>query len=399
MKRIPILLLAVTVRSVLAQNGAPVPPESERQRWEFDSFLSRYVVEIVATDFQVPFGLSFLPDGRALVSDRGNGQLLLVDVESGRSTPVRDVPVTIDSVVHAARAIGEGGDAGLLDVLVHPEYARNGWIYLAFTEGSDTGATTVIERMKLRDGGLVERQRVYTAYPAIRTLHHLGARLAIAGGYLYIALGERDVRQLAQELWTDHGKIIRLHDDGRVPTDNPFVGRAGARPGIWSYGHRNPHGLAFHPVTGELWETEHGPLGGDEVNIIRPGRNYGWPQVTTGREYSGQPVDGAVAEADGFESPLRQYANSAALSGLVFYNADAFPNWRGSAFVGAMTPRYLGRLTIAGNRPVSDERLLTAPRWRVRAVQVGPDGYLYLTVDRSARGASDGKLVRIRPPR
>jgi len=393
-----IRLQAVAVLIPLSLGLGQTPPaDTVGQRWEYDSFLGRYTVEVVATGFQVPFGLSFLPDGQAIVSDRGSGRLLLVDVGSGRVTPIQGAPVTVDSVTHAAGAIGGAGDGGLLDVVVHPDYASNGWIYYAFTEASDTGTTTVVERAQLRRGRLTQKQRLFAAYPTIRTLHHLGARLVVTGGYLFITLGDRDVRQLAQEMWTDHGKIIRLHDDSRVPTDNPFVGVRGARSGIWSVGHRNPHGLAVHPLSGELWETEHGPLGGDELNVVRRGANYGWPRVTHGREYAGHPVDGATTEAPGIEQPAYFYASSAGISGLAFYTGDAFPQWRGNAFVGAMTPRYLGRITIAPGRPIREERLLTEKRWRVRVIQQGPDGSIYLGIDRSGSGAMDGKIVRLRP--
>jgi glucose/arabinose dehydrogenase len=352
--------------------------------WEYDSQLGRYRVEVVATGVRVPFGMAFLPDSRALVTDRP-GTLWLLDIRTGAMTRVAGVPAVSDSV-----------DGGLLDIEVHPDYARTGWLYFSYSEKTDTGKATVVERARLRDARLVDRQRLFTAYPAVAGDYHFGSRLALKDGYLFITLGERELSALAQELWTDLGKIVRLYDDGRIPNDNPFVGRAGARPEIWSYGHRNPHGLAFHPLTGELWESEHGPLGGDEINVIKRGLNYGWPTVTFGREYDGGPVGDGLTQAPGMESPVFHYATSAALSGIAFYTGSAFPRWRNNLFVGAMTPRFLARLVVANGRVEREEKLLLEKKWRVRVVQTGPDGFLYLGVQRASDGTG-GVIARIRP--
>jgi aldose sugar dehydrogenase len=384
------------MRTLLAANLAALPaawsqqaaPDTVGQRWKYDSWLGSYEAEVVATGLHVPFGLAFLPDGLMLVSDRHAGHLSTLDVGSGKLTPLTGGPAVFDSV-----------DAGLLDVAVHPGFDRNGWIYYAYSERSDSGLTTVVERARLREDRMTDRQRLFAAYPAVQSLFHFGSRLVLKDGYLFITLGERDIRELAQELWTDHGKVIRLFDDGRVPSDNPFVGRPGARPGIWSYGHRNPHGLTINPPTGELWETEHGPLGGDEVNVIKRGANYGWPLVTYGREYAGHPVGDGLTELPGTEQPIHHFASSAALTGMLFYSGKAFPQWTGNLFVGAMTPRYLDRLIIQPGRPVREERLLSDKRWRIRVVQQGPDGFIYVGTERSSRTAADGMIVRIRPAR
>jgi len=352
--------------------------------WEYDSQVARYRVEVVATGVRVPFGMAFLPDWRALVTDRP-GTLWLLDIRTGAMTRVAGVPAVSDSV-----------DGGLLDIEVHPEYARNGWLYFSYAERTDTGKATVVERARLRDARLVDRQRLFTAYPAVAGDYHFGSRLALKDGYLFITLGERESSALAQELWTDLGKIVRLFDDGRIPNDNPFVGRAGARPEIWSYGHRNPHGLVFHPQTGELWESEHGPLGGDEINVIKRGLNYGWPTVTFGREYDGGPVGDGLVQAPGMEAPVFHYATSAALSGIAFYTGSAFPQWRNNLFVGAMTPRFLARLVVTNGRVEREEKLLLEKKWRVRVVQTGPDGFLYIGVQRAPDGTG-GAIARIRP--
>jgi glucose/arabinose dehydrogenase len=362
----------------------PTSSDTVGASWEYDSQLFRYRVEVVAAGLTVPWGIAFLPDGRALITDRP-GTLWLLDMRTHGMTRVAGVPAVSDTV-----------DGGLLDIQLHPDYARNGWLYFSYAEKTDTGKATVVERTHLRDGTLADRQRLFAAYPAVAGDYHFGGRLALNGGYLYLTLGEREISALAQELWTDLGKVIRLHDDGRVPSDNPFVGRAGARPELWSYGHRNPHGLAFHPETGELWESEHGPLAGDEINVIKRGLNYGWPTVSFGREYDGGPVGDGLTQATGMEPPVHHYSTSAALSGIAFYTGASFPRWRNNLFVGAMTPRFLSRLVVDRGRVVSEERLLLEKRWRVRVVQTGPDGYLYLGVQR-ASDASGGVIARIRP--
>ena len=380
--RFVFVTMFVALTSVHAQSQRSA--DTVGARWEYDSQLGRYRVEVVATGVRVPFGMAFLPDSRALVTDRP-GTLWLLDIRTGAMTRVAGVPAVSDSV-----------DGGLLDIEVHPDYARTGWLYFSYSEKTDTGKATVVERARLRDARLVDRQRLFTAYPAVAGDYHFGSRLALKDGYLFITLGERELSALAQELWTDLGKIVRLYDDGRIPNDNPFVGRAGARPEIWSYGHRNPHGLAFHPLTGELWESEHGPLGGDEINVIKRGLNYGWPTVTFGREYDGGPMGDGLTQAPGMEPPVFHYATSAALSGIAFYTGSAFPQWRNNLFVGAMTPRFLARLVVANGRVEREEKLLLEKKWRVRVVQTGPDGFLYLGVQRASDGTG-GVIARIRP--
>ena len=380
--RFVFVTMFVALTSVHAQSQRSA--DTVGASWEYDSQLGRYRVEVVATGVRVPFGMAFLPDSRALVTDRP-GTLWLLDIRTGAMTRVAGVPAVSDSV-----------DGGLLDIEVHPDYARTGWLYFSYSEKTDTGKATVVERARLRDARLVDRQRLFTAYPAVAGDYHFGSRLTLKDGYLFITLGERELSALAQELWTDLGKIVRLYDDGRIPNDNPFVGRAGARPEIWSYGHRNPHGLAFHPLTGELWESEHGPLGGDEINVIKRGLNYGWPTVTFGREYDGGPMGDGLTQAPGMEPPVFHYATSAALSGIAFYTGSAFPRWRNNLFVGAMTPRFLARLVVANGRVEREEKLLLEKKWRVRVVQTGPDGFLYLGVQRASDGTG-GVIARIRP--
>jgi glucose/arabinose dehydrogenase len=380
----PSLALAVLNGLICTAAPAQPSPDTVGARWDFDSQTGRYRVEVVATGVRVPFGMATLPNGRLLVSDRP-GTLWSLDPRTGTMTRIGGLPAVFDSV-----------DAGLLDVEAHPDFVRNSWVYFAYTEKTDTGKATVVERARLRDATLTDRQKLFTAFPAARTNNHFGSSLAFRDGYLYVTLGDREIADLAQEPWTHLGKVVRLHDDGRVPTDNPFVGRPGMRPEIWTLGHRNPHGLAVHPETGELWEAEHGPLGGDEINVIDRGANYGWPVVTFGREYDGGSVGAGLTQAPGMTPPVHHYSTSAALSGIAFYTGSAFPRWRNNLFVGAMTPRFLARLIVANGRVAGEERLLLEKRWRVRSVQTGSDGFLYLGVQRTPDGAG-GVIARLRP--
>jgi glucose/arabinose dehydrogenase len=326
----------------------------------------------------VPAAIAFLPNGQALVAERAAGRLSVLDLGSGARSTVEGIPP-----VYAE------GDGGMLDVLPHPDHARNGWVYLAYSARAEAGATTVVERVRLRGGQLERRQRLFAAVPAIDNGHHFGARLALHDGYLFIGLGDRDERDRAQQLDTHHGKVVRLHEDGRVPRDNPFVGTPGALPEIWSVGHRNIQGMAVR-ADGALWVHEHGPFGGDEINIVRRGANYGWPVITYGREYEGGPVGEGLTAKPGMEQPLHYFIPSIAPSGMTFYTGDAFPVWRNNLFIGAMGLTHLGRYVFRGDTLVREERIFDGTPWRVRAVAQGPDGFLYIGID-------SGMLLRLSP--
>jgi aldose sugar dehydrogenase len=376
-----VVCAGAAVVSESATQASPQATPDTARTWVFESVAARIRVDVVAEGLMVPWGMAFLPDGRLLVSERPTGRLSVADLGTGVTVPVQGVPA-----VHGKE------DGGLLDVVLHPRYRENGWIYFSYAIHTPEGNTTVVDRARLRGTRLVDRQRLFTAQPYIDNSNHFGSRLVLHEGYLFVSLGERDLRDLAQDLGTHHGKIVRLHEDGRVPDDNPFVRRAGARPEIWSYGHRNPQGLAVNPSTGELWEHEHGPKGGDEVNVIHPGGNYGWPVITYGREYEGGLVGAGLTERKGLQQPLYYYVPSIAPSGMEFYTGDAFPKWRGNLFIGAMALRHLNRLVIETGRVVREERLFADRRWRVRVVRQGPDGLLYIGVD-------DGRILRLRPER
>ena len=327
-----------------------------------------------------PWGMAFLPDGRMLITERPGRLRLFAD---GRlhPEPIAGLP-----------PVTQHGQGGLLDVALHPDFATNGWVYLAFALRGEDGVGTAVGRGRLQGHALVDGQLLFTLLPRSNAGQHFGSRLVFdRDGLLYITLGDRGERQRAQDLGDHAGAVIRLHDDGSVPTDNPFYGRDGARPEIFSYGHRNLQGAALHPVTGELWTHEHGPQGGDEVNIVRRGRNYGWPVITYGKEYvSG--FDIGPTHQQGMEQPLHYWVPSIAPSGMAFYSGDKFPQWRGNLFVGSLKFRLLVRLELDGEKVIKEERLLRDHIGRIRDVRMGPDGYLYLLTDEA-----NGKLVRLEP--
>ena len=345
-----------------------------------NSQLHRYRIETWTDDVEEPWSLAFLPENRALITEK-QGRLLLV--ENGRlaSKPIAGVP-----------EVDRGNQAGLFDVVPHPDYARNGWVYLAYSDPQRTGFRTAsmtrIIRGKLRDGALVEQQTVYQAAP--EHYHnaggvHFGGRIAFdSRGYLFFTVGERGARELAQDLTRPNGKVHRIFDDGRIPEDNPFRGKGGALPTIWSYGHRNPQGLAFHPATGELYDAEHGPRGGDELNLVLPGRNYGWPVITYGMEYSGRAITDLTAKP-GMEQPVTYWTPSLAVCGINFYAGDKFPKWKNHLFVTSLAAEELRRLELKDGKVVAQE-VLFKNLGRIRHVIGGPDGALYVLLrDRIVR--------------
>jgi len=283
---------------------------------------------------------------------------------------------------------------GLLDVALDPEFAKTRLVYLSYSEPREGGNGTAVARGRLADGGLEQVEVIFRQLPTVKGGHHFGSRLVFArDGRLFVTLGDRfSERAKAQTLDNHMGKVVRIERDGKVPADNPFLGQPGALPQVWSYGHRNVQGAALHPGTGELWTNEHGPKGGDELNRTLPGRNYGWPVVTYGVEYSGAKISDSPT-APGIEAPVHHWVPSIATSGLMFYTGERFPKWRGSAFVGALKDKQVARLEMDGNRVVSEERLLEGVvNERVRDVEQGPDGYIYLLTDEPK-----GRLLRIEP--
>ena len=375
------LLLFVSILSFSCKNNTGEKKPEAKQIFKSEDV--SFVIDTIVTGIKIPFGMDWLPDGRAIISDRSKQiqSISLLNVDSGSLTPLCQVP-----------PVYTDGQGGMLDILVHPDYKNNGWIYFSYSSMKpDSTNTTVVNRAKIENNCLTNRELIFEAKPYFKSPNHFGSRLVIKDGYLFISVGERYYcKDSAQVLTNDLGKIIRLHDDGRIPTDNPFVNHKGALPEIWSYGHRNPQGLAINPGNGELWEDEHGPKGGDEINNIQPGRNYGWPVICWGIDYDGKPIGQGITEKEGMEQPLKYYVPSIGPSGMMFYTGDKFPKWKNHLFIGALALQHINHLILADNKIVREERLLEGQKFRVRFIKQGPDGYIYFGVD-------GGMILRLRP--
>lgn len=363
----------------------PVPRPDQVTRTQYHAYR---IETVVASGLEIPWALAFLPDGRMLVTERP-GALRLVGRDGQLDPePVRGTP----AVIHH-------GQGGMMEVALHPDYAKNGWIYLGFSEGwyqdpaarKDPRCITAIVRGRIKDHEWVDQEWIYRAAEKFHTGSgvHFGTRIVFRDGYIFFVVGERGGGREAQDVMRPNGKIFRLYDDGRVPDDNPFVNEPGAVPGIWSYGHRNPQGLDFDPVSGGLYSTEHGPRGGDELNLIRKGGNYGWPLVTFGMNYDGKPITGET-EREGIESPVIHWTPSIAVCGLDFYEGGRFPEWKNDLFAGALREQEVRRLRLRDGRVVEQEIILKNIG-RVRDVADGPDGCLYVVLNEPHR------IVRLVP--
>ncbi len=329
-----------------------------------------------------PWSLAFLPDGRMLVTERA-GRLRII----GKDFKLEPQPF---GGVPAVAAVGQGG---LMEVALHPKFAENNIVYLSYSAGDRNGIGTELARGVLRGKQLDNVQVVFLMEPKLRTGYHFGSRIVFdREGYLYLTLGDRGEMERAQNPGDHNGSVIRLHDDGRVPKDNPFVGRPGWRAEKFTLGNRNMQGAALHPQTGLLWTHEHGPQGGDEINVIRAGVNYGWPIITYGANYGTGTKIGEGTAKDGLAQPLHRWAPSIAPSGMAFYSGSKFPKWRGDLFVGALKDQMLVRLKLDGEKVVREERLLKNALGRIRDVRQGPDGYIYLLTDEP-----NGVLARLEP--
>lgn len=370
MIRALILCLALLAAAASAQ-AQVVPSEAGPLR-----------VVTMARGLEMPWGMAFLPDGRILVTERP-GRLRVVAPGGRVSPPLAGVP-----------AVYASGQGGLLDVALDPRFAENRLVYLSFAEAGPGGAGTAVARGRFAEDRLEETAVIFRQQPKVSGGLHFGSRLTFArDGTLFVGLGERYRRDEAQNLSNHLGKLLRIHPDGSVPRDNPFVGRAGVPAEIYSYGHRNIQGMALHPETGALWLHEHGPQGGDEVNLPQPGRNYGWPVITYGIDYSGAKI-GEGSAKPGMEQPLLHWTPSIAPAGMAFYAGDKIAAWRGHLFVGSLKFRSLHRLELDGARILREERLLTQVGENIRDVRSGPDGYLYLATDNP-----EGRILRLEPAR
>jgi glucose/arabinose dehydrogenase len=382
----PLFTFALVTTAVVATLHGQAPDRVMR------SALHDYRVVNVADGLVEPWSIAFLPGGDALITERP-GRLRILRQGKLLPHPVEGVPQVL--------YVGQGG---LFEVMPHPDFANNRLLYLTYAKSlADQQSTTALVRGRFENDRLTNVQQLFESVSKGRG--HYGGKIAFdASGHLFLTLGDRQVlpegdeaallKHPAQDLTNHHGKIVRLHDDGRVPADNPFVRTPGAKPEIWSYGHRNVQGIAIHPVTGEVWADEHGPQGGDELNRVEPGRNYGWPVIGFGVNYTTGKAIHIGTMREGMEQPVHVWVPSIGISGATFYTGDRFPAWKGNLFIGGMVGEQVGRLTIAGEKVVSRETLLPGVG-RVRDVRQGPDGFIYLVTE-----DEDGKptpVVRLEP--
>ncbi len=369
--RIALLSMAL-LTSALAQDR-PAVINSEKHSFRVVTLL---------TALENPWSVAFLPDGRMLVTERA-GRLRLVGQDFRLDLkPIAGLPDVVSQ-----------GQGGLFDVVLHPEYAQNGWIYWAYNAPGAGGWGTALARGKLQGSRMTEVQVLFSMQPKTRSNQHFGGRIVFdKAGMLYLTLGDRGDKDRAQKLDDHAGSVIRLHDDGRVPADNPYAKRTGALPEKWTLGNRNMQGAALHPKTGELWTHEHGPQGGDEVNVMRSGLNYGWPVITYGVNYGFGTRIGEGQTKPGMVQPLHLWVPSIAPSGMAFVSGSKFPQWAGDLLVGALRDQMLVRLVLDGEKVVREERLLKGLVGRIRDVRMGPDGLVYLLTD-----DAEGALLRLEP--
>jgi glucose/arabinose dehydrogenase len=379
----PILLASIAagicstaIAGTEPERGLPPPPQPATL------LKTGYKVAEIAKGLDHPWSMAFLPDGSMLVTERV-GRLRLIKGGSLQAEPIGGVP-----------AVHTGSQAGLFDIVLHPNFAQNNIVYLTYAAGTKAANGTQVARARFDGGKLQDLQVIFKAMPLKDTDNHYGGRMAfLPDGTFALTIGEGfEYREKAQDLASDLGKIVRLNEDGSVPQDNPFIGRAAVRPEIYTWGHRNEQGLIFDIPSGRLWETEHGPRGGDELNIIVASRNYGWPVITYGMDYSGAYVS-PYTQRPGLEQPVIYWTPSIAPSGLAMYRGDKFPAWRGDLFVGALAFKHLRRVHLDEHGEVVDqEQLLNDLHWRIRDVRAPADGYLYVCTDET-----DGHVLRLEP--
>ncbi len=351
---------------------------SAPETWQSDK--ASFRLETVASGLEHPWSIAFLPDGRQLVTERA-GRLRMIQNGSLQEAPVTGLPELVVS-----------GQGGLLDVVLHPQFTDNNTLFLSYAHRNRDGMTTRVARATLNGTRLEEVTVIFEAAPRGNTSRHFAGRMVFdRDGLLYVAVGDRGEMDRAQDLEDDAGGVHRITVDGKPAPGNPFVGKAGANDTFYSWGNRNIQGMVRHPVSGEIWSHEHGPRGGDEINIIRSGINYGWPEITYGIDYSGLPITNRVKK-EGMAQPLHYWDPSIAPSGMAFYTGEHFPGWQGDLFVGALKMQKLVRLTIEGEKVTEEEDLLTDLGARIRDVRMGPDGVLWLLTD-----APRGKVYRLVP--
>ena len=371
MKHITLLLCLLALLSLSSYAVSPQVIQSEKVT---------FALEKVAERLGIPWGMAFISDTQMLITER-EGSIRLFDIQSKTLTEVQGAPAVL--------AEGQGG---LLDVAVPPDFTAGDWIYFTFVRDKDGEGVTVLARAKLASNKMMQWQDLLETRSATGTGRHFGSRIAFdEKGYIYFGVGDRGERPNSQDLTNHAGSVMRLYRDGRVPQDNPFSQRTDVRPEIWSYGHRNPQGMAYDNNHKRLWLIEHGPRGGDEINRVLPGRNYGWPVISYGKEYWGPLAVGEGTHREGMEQPVKQYTPSIAPGSLLLYSGDSFPAWHGNLFTGALKLQHLNRVTLsADGKAIGEERLLNELDERIRALTQSPQGWLYFSTD-------SGKIYVIKP--
>jgi len=370
-----LLLITVLLFTACSKNEQAAPEiftgkviQSEKQKFGVDT---------ITAELKNPWGIAFLPDGRILVTERA-GEIRIVKDGKLLQEKIGNVP-----------AVFGNGQGGLMDIKLHPDYKNNGWIYLTYSKPGEGGGGTVVARAKLEGNNLTNLEELFSALPLTGSGAHFGSRVVFDGkGYIFFSSGERGTKENAQDLTNHLGKILRLHEDGKVPTDNPFVNTPGPKPEIWSYGHRNPQGLVYDKATGTLWDVEHGPMGGDELNKVEKGKNYGWPVITYGKNYDGTPI---TTEKEGMEQPVFYWLPSIATCGLALVTSDKYPGWKGNLMVGALAKMHIARVEVDAQGKFVKQEKLIENIGRVRAIEQSPDGYLYVATE------TPGMLLRLVP--
>lgn len=380
------IVFLTTLQSCGSNNSSPVKSEESNEAYADNASTTnnelpssqKIKVDTIVTGLQNPWGMAFLPDKRILVTEK-SGSIRVIKDRKLQPEKLSGVP-----------EVYANGQGGLLDIQLHPDYTRNGWIYFTYAKPGNGGGSTTLSRAKLQGNALTGLQELFTVDPFIKSGVHFGSRIAFDGkGHVFVSTGERGTKSNAQSLATQNGKILRLKDDGKVPADNPFVNKAGAKPEIWTYGHRNVQGMVYDAATGTLYTHEHGPKGGDEINIEQKGANYGWPLTTYGIDYDGSIISNEK-EKEGINPPIHVWVPSIAPCGMAMVTSDKYKGWKGNLLVGALAGQLIARVEIKNKKSVGEERLLKNIG-RVRAVSQGPDGYIYVLTE------SPGMFLRLLP--
>lgn len=380
------IVFFTTLQSCGSNNSSPVKSEESNEAYADNASTTnnelpssqKIKVDTIVTGLQNPWGMAFLPDKRILVTEK-SGSIRVIKDRKLQPEKLSGVP-----------EVYANGQGGLLDIQLHPDYTRNGWIYFTYAKPGNGGGSTTLSRAKLQGNALTGLQELFTVDPFIKSGVHFGSRIAFDGkGHVFVSTGERGTKSNAQSLATQNGKILRLKDDGKVPADNPFVNKAGAKPEIWTYGHRNVQGMVYDAATGTLYTHEHGPKGGDEINIEQKGANYGWPLTTYGIDYDGSIISNEK-EKEGINPPIHVWVPSIAPCGMAMVTSDKYKGWKGNLLVGALAGQLIARVEIKNKKSIGEERLLKNIG-RVRAVSQGPDGYIYVLTE------SPGMFLRLLP--